>query len=1122
MNNLEIDTLSRNKIVSDVNTNFFVEAGAGSGKTTMLVNRMVAMVESGIDIGKICAITFTKAAANEFYERFQSLLIERSNPDYVWEDTGHAGQLPKPTPETRSRCEDALNNIDLCFMGTIDSFCNMVLSEHPSAAKIPSDSTLITDVDASLMYSQYYVRICEGEYGEELSAMARTFNLLHRDGKKVFSECMPFFMDNRNVHFNFPKETDFDIDRIFAEVRKGLIDLMKFLCEHKELMYDGNKSSIEVWDEIEKYNGILRRRWSTNYSNILYAIKKLPNICIINESINHYPQIVGEWFEQKKKYLKFTSDFTETSDKLNRLKYSISMTLFDECKKVFEHELRKKGYLTFFDYLFYLRNMLKEDAEHNNGKLIEYINKKHSYYLIDEFQDTNPMQAEVFFFLASEKPDSHWEKCLPRPGSLFIVGDPKQSIYRFRGADVRSFLYVKELFIDHVGEVLNLCRNFRSTRTLCEYYNKVFNKLLPTETPDQSKYEDIPLPDKTNNEFQGVFTYNVYEGRTAEEEHPFKNDENLIHDIIRRLVNQEQYLIRAKGDKEPRPIRYSDFMIITYGKPKLAPIMDSLKVHEIPFKVEGKIPFETNEALIETMKLYSVVTDTEDMLSLYGSLTGKIYHLLDKDILDYKDCGGSLSLTREFDRSSCENEYAIMVADAIDELKTWNKKSKSMSPAALFSGIVEGFKIFNYVSADNIEVLYYTIELIRNAEKAGIIVNHKDCVKYVSILLSGTSDQERCLALSDNIDCVRMANLHKVKGLEAPIIILAGASNRQRPNYQRIEHNPDSTEGYVFKRLPEDGDYNAAPYFETSDYEQWEEAEKVSGEAETQRLIYVAATRARNALIIAQRYQASSNGKTETLASKWSPIVEEATKDIFEFLGKPSYNISYSAKKGDPDELYMKGEDECVIKHTEEEETRANEISTYKIVNPSALRVKSKASDTSDDDTVDPIDRRYPRLLGTTVHRLMEIIVCSKMAIDMDAAVSEVIREFKYRTDEKLLNKLTSALKCVAATMANGGYEQTNGVPKDLLSTLFAADEVYCEVPFSYKDIRDGKETINKGIIDVIYCSEGNWHIVDYKTNAESDDLDIKYQNQLAAYVKAFKETTGKDADARTYHFDVG
>ena len=1122
MTNLEIDTLSRNKIVSDINTNFFVEAGAGSGKTTMLVNRMVAMVENGININKICAITFTKAAANEFYDRFQKLLIERSNPDYIWDDKGIAGQLPCPTPLSRSRCEEALRNIDLCFMGTIDSFCNMVLSEHPSAAKIPSDSTLITDVDAAVMYSQYYVKICEGEYGDELAGIARTFNLLHKDGKKVFAECMPFFMDNRNVHFDFPRETNYDIDQIFGDVRNGLIELMKFLCSHKELKYEGNKESVAVWEEIEKYYRIIKRRWSTNYYNLLFAISKLPKICIINEAADHYPEIVNEWFEKRRGFYSFTSDFTATSDELNKLRYSISMTLFDECKAVFEKELREKGRLTFFDYLFYLRNMLKEDAENNEGKLIKYINQRHSYFLIDEFQDTNPMQAEVFFYLSSETPHQRWEKCLPKPGSLFIVGDPKQSIYRFRGADVRSFLYVKELFIDHVGEVLSLCRNFRSTRTLCEYFNRVFDKLLPQETTDQSKYEEIPLPEETHNEFQGIYKFNVYEGK-ASADYPDQEDRFLIPDMIRRLVNQDKYLIRAKGDKEPRPIRYSDFMIITYGKLRLAPIMEELRALEIPVKVEGKIPFETNEALKETFILYSAITNTDDMLALYGSLTGKIFNFCDKDILDYKDCGGALSLKSDFDRSACSNEYALKVADAMDTLKAWNKKSLSMSPAALFVNIIEGFKIFNYVSAVNIEVLYYTIELIRNAEKAGIIVNHRDCVMYVSELLSGNSDQERCLALSDNIDCVRMANLHKVKGLEAPIIILAGASNRERPVTKRIEHKPESTEGYVFRIYPEDSSSKKAkPYFETSLFRDFASAEELSRNAETQRLIYVGATRARNALIIAQRYQYVGKSEEPSLGSKWAPIVETDTPDIFEFLGEPDYKVSPSDKVSYSDQLYSKGEEESVIKPLENGSVRSNEKNTYTLVNPSMLRVVSKVSEShtkEDDDNVEIVDRRYPRLLGTTVHRLMEILVSSKGNMDSEAIISEVIREFKHKTDDQIIERLSASLKSVVNTMKDGGYPQTNGLPQDLLEILINAEEVYCEVPFSYKD--GDQTTVIKGIMDVVYCSEGKWHIIDYKTNAEGDDLDTKYQNQLSAYVKAFKETTGEDADARTYHIDV-
>ena len=136
--NLDRDAKSRNSIVFEIKKNFFVEAGAGSGKTTMLVNRMVAMVEAGIEIDKMCAITFTKAAAGEFYKRFQKLLQERSNPTFVWTDKGQAGQLPQPTEETRARCLRALQNIDLCFMGTIDSFCNVILSEHPTEAGVPS------------------------------------------------------------------------------------------------------------------------------------------------------------------------------------------------------------------------------------------------------------------------------------------------------------------------------------------------------------------------------------------------------------------------------------------------------------------------------------------------------------------------------------------------------------------------------------------------------------------------------------------------------------------------------------------------------------------------------------------------------------------------------------------------------------------------------------------------------------------------------------------------------------------------------------------------------------------------------------------------------------------------
>ena len=105
--------------------------------------------------------------------------------------------------------------------------------------------------------------------------------------------------------------------------------------------------------------------------------------------------------------------------------------------------------------------------------------------------------------------------------------------------------------------------------------------------------------------------------------------------------------------------------------------------------------------------------------------------------------------------------------------------------------------------------------------------------------------------------------------------------------------------------------------------------------------------------------------------------------------------------------------------------------------------------------------------------------------------------------------------------MRAGGYAQSNGLPQDILGTLLSADEVYCELPFNYLDETVELRTVWNGVMDVLYRKDGQWHIVDYKTNADGSDLDTRYQNQLAAYVKALKATTGFSADAMTYHIDI-
>ena len=1127
---LEKDTESRNKIISEINTNFFVEAGAGSGKTTMLVSRMVAMVEAGIDISRICAITFTKAAAGEFYERFQKLLIERSNPDFKWEDKGYAGQLPKPTEDTRKLCGDALQNIDLCFMGTIDSFCSMILSEHPSEAGIPSDSNIVSDEDVDTIYKQEYVKICDRVYGKDIAALARSFRALHRGAEQVFVQGMSLFMNNRNVHFNYDEIKSFDIDKAYSHDRDALVIAVKCLIDHPELKYDAEKGSVEAWENIADIYKNIKGRWSNNFSNAIYGIKQLKKLRVLPIALEKYGVSLEGVFApggKQGKWLECTiGDEDGLYNKLQKTRYDISMSFFNKCMPIIEAAMLEKGNLTFFDYLYYLRNMLKKDSG-NDGKLIAYIYNRHSYFLIDEFQDTNPMQAEVFFYLAAEKPVENWRECVPKPGSLFIVGDPKQSIYRFRSADVASFLNVKRLFEKNNGTIAYLTRNFRSTLPLCGYFNRVFSEMLPEETENQSKYEEIPLPEADKEEvFQGAYTYKAYTGK-AVEEYPEEADPIKIADIIERMVGRADYKLKGADDKKARPIKYSDFMIITYGKKKLAPIMAELDSRGILAKVEGNVPFEDNEALQELSKLYAAIANPNDKLALYGALNGKILGLSKAAIAAYKAEGGNL-MAGEMETDTF-SETACIVADKLIEVGGFQKQAVRLSPAALFAKILDHFQVYRKVEAENLEVIYYTLELLRNAEKSGLVVTLEDGANYISKMVCGEAEEERCLSLNEGRDCVHMANLHKVKGLEAPIVILAASSARTGSPSLRIVHEAAGTEGYLFSLESERGENGASTsYFETSAFEDEKQAEKEAFKAEGQRLIYVAATRARNALIVCNSVYLRS-GK-EVSDCKWSPILESSTPDIFEAVSEATKKKKEKIEEISADKLYIQAQYSCALND------RKAENITYGVESPSKLALKSKLSykdviDNAIDETLDEVEatadkktnkqERVPAaLLGSMAHKFMEMLISSRNQMDVDEAISEILKEYRTHENERYEKALSTRLSKMADSIRGGGYKQTNGAPKDILSTLMSADEVYCEVPFCYKDETDGKVLWN-GVMDAIYCKDGNWHIVDYKTNADGNELNEKYSAQLNAYIKAFKEITGQDADALTYHLDV-
>ncbi|MBR4461077.1 MAG: UvrD-helicase domain-containing protein [Erysipelotrichaceae bacterium] len=1111
------DSDARELIVKDTDTNFFVEAGAGSGKTTMLVERMTAMVEKGLPVEKICTITFTKAAANEFYERFQKKLVERSRvPDQYVE---RKGRLPKPTAETAERCRKALQNIDLCFMGTIDSFCNMILSEHPTEAKIPDDATLIDDDTASQIYRQSYLSARSGEYGEDLKELSAVFSRLYYNPEDAYADMMKEIMDRRNIHFQSVKVSDQRrIEDVFRKERNDLItvlnefskDISKMVLPMKK---DDDRDPADVF---RGYKATISRGWNYNYTGVMSAIKNMAGIeydasfaelGITNECVAR---------EQAGKTVLNVMDKDNPDSLYYRMmnfKYQISLEFVLGCSKYLADEMKQNGQFTYFDYLYYLREMLKTDAQ-ESGNLIGYIHDRHSVFMIDEFQDTNPMQAEVFFYLSSEKPVTDWKQCKPRPGSLFIVGDPKQSIYRFRAADISSYLRIKKLFEDGVGKVLYLTNNFRSRSVMKNYFNDVFIEKMPVESEDQSAYRDIENtdPDRIDG-FEGVYTYQSFSDKSAE------SDDQMLVKIVETMAYNEKVKIvekDASGEEYLRTLKYDDFMIIYAGKKRIGSCITAFKNHGIPLRAEGKVVFEECEGLKTIISIYKAITDKNDAISLVSALFTPVFGLNENDLTAYKKAGGSISLES---KPECSD---LPAGNAMKRLRETVELVPNQTPSSLFEKIMDDYEIFRYVSSDNLEIVYYTLELLRNEERTGKIVTFEDASRYLDTLVSGKSDLERCLNLKQNEDAVRIANLHKVKGLEAPVVILArsGANNNPQADI-RIEYHDDSADGYLImaRQSSSDSNYKYA-LVETNRFDQQKGREKESLKKEYDRMVYVAATRARNVLIVNQPMLTDKkSGKPKRGSSnKWKDLMAQAGGDIFEAVPEIDRVKIKNEDQGDnkpvaAEELY-----------SESKPLEARSSSTYSLKSPSTMVSSSNYEEIPEEkEGVNEYknsgsDETYATLIGTMVHRLMEMIIMSKDKLGKDDIVNNVLSEYMIAEMEGCRGSFRQKLESVFEVMHHGGYPQVNDAVQDILPMVLNADEVYSEVPFTYKE---GDEIWN-GIIDLIYREDGRLHIIDWKTNKSDDGLAEHYKEQLDAYKKAVKQIIGEEAeDAMIYHISI-
>jgi ATP-dependent helicase/nuclease subunit A len=1110
------DREKREQILSELDSNILVEAAAGTGKTTSMVGRMLALLSTGkcADIRTLAAVTFTRKAAAELRGRF---LVELEKA--VREAAG----------EERERLEEALNHVEQCFIGTIHSFCGRLLRERPVEAGLDlAFEEIDEDADKRLREEAWETFTIMLTAHDPDGFLAE----LHRLGLRL-----PDLKDSFLSYADFPDVELWPCPEMGGELPgmgRALSELQAYITHMAELAAAlprdcGNDELIPEYKRLPRifshYHDLDRPDQLIEILELFDKNRKVVQKVWKADGVFSKEDALGE----KARWDHFRDEVVRPNLLAWReLRYGTVLSLLGRAREVYDEMRRERSQLNFQDLLIQAARLLRD-----NPNVRRYFQGRFTHLLVDEFQDTDPIQAEVILLLASCDPEeTNWRRCVPRPGSLFVVGDPKQSIYRFRRADIVSYNEVKEIIRrggcqGGKGSIVELSANFRAAEPVISWVNRVFEPgqstcadqgsamlRFPEEADESSpSYKCLSKgrEDGCDGELSGLYGLHVPEQLTRKEQ-VIDYEADLIARIIRWALDSGVTVPRTRQQVEagrPAEVDPSDFMIITYNKPSLGVYARKLQEYDIPHRVTGGGVLNEVGALKLLYDCLRAVVHPDDPVSLVAALRGELFGLSDADLYAFKKEGGVFSYHVAIP-GSLSPQTAEIFRDAFDRLKLYSLWFSVMPAPAALERMVADLGLGAYASSrpgGDVEAgsLYKALELVRAAQPA--MWSMTQIVDYLGRLTTGEERHDGISACSGERPAVRIMNLHKVKGLEAPVVFLANPSGEFDHDIERhIDRSGDQILGYLAVRKKGTGKGRSKTLALPVGWDLLEERERGFIRAEDLRLRYVAATRSAAATLITQR--ASGNK-----SNPWGYFAD----DLRDAPSLPDPGLRTAPPQ--------------VVKALAPREAadaagaislRLDEVGkpTYDTLGAKEYALSQPPDAISEGDVVFPdskpgtlkkrVEGEYGLEWGTVIHQLLQAGMENPHA-DLDSLAAAVLASNDL--DAGLVN---TAVEYARSVMASGIWRRA----------LDSAQR-YIEVPFQVL-LEQGMPvpTVVRGVIDLIFREDGGWVMVDYKTdNLEGEKsryLVEKYSPQARLYAQAWERCTGEPIKATFLYFIHG
>jgi len=1045
------DQKIRDRIASEFGKSFFVEAGAGSGKTHSLVDRMTGLIRYGhAGIENIAAVTFTRKAAAELREKFQIGL----------EKIIHETATPE---EEKNRIDNALSNFEQSSISTIHSFCARLLRERPIEAGIDPGFEEIEEADdvifAEIVWAEYLEKQGfenskaigwmqeNGIFPQSITDIYQ--KLVQYPDVEVFRESLErpdFTKTKKNI-----KEYISDLKKKIPTTKpaKGWDDLQKVVWRSLTFFRMGyledNRLFINLLKVLSKKASVIQNKWPDKTKAKGYA----------EDFVNFQKDVVApalrQWWEYLHKPL---------------IEFALGGVAY------YENWRKERSALNFQDLLMRTADLLRKNEE-----VRAYFKSRIKYLLVDEFQDTDPIQAEITILLTgADNDEDDWRKVRPKAGALFLVGDPKQSIYRFRRADIAIYNQVKEMFNKGFGEVVELTSNFRSLDPIRDLTNAVFNGIFPEkDTKHQAKFAPLDtVRGKSDEYMNGVFVNAIGKISRNSANDIAVADATIIANWICQAINGGLKLERsARESAETDYAKPGDFMIIAKGKARLAVYAKALETLGVPYEISGGENFSNSEELYEIYKILKAAADPKDPVSIAAALRGLFIGASDNDLYEFVREGGRFSYFVEPDKGP------EIIKAAFKRLSRYNNITTRYSPVAAIEMIVEDLGTIPLAMSEEMGSsragnILKAIELLRG-EKPNSTCSFIELVEYLRDIREMSTIEEMSLYPA-TARAVRIMNLHKAKGMEASVVILAdpGPRTDEFPQERHIARTGSKSVGY-FAITRSVGDYGSELLALPSNWEKYEAEEKLYNDAEKDRLNYVAVTRAKNILVVSTYYDG-------TRSKPW--------ESLYQYLAKmpPLPLPKAGAQKMKKDFKLTKAEWKAEMKKI----AVGIEMMTAKSYHVSSV---TNIAEKSDAFSGEPTGRGAE--WGNVVHRALELCGQGKRNI-LDVIGPRLLEECGIPITD--LGRLIKILDKI--------------MKHEIWQRMEKSKEKYFEVPFSGTE----KNIVVRGAIDMIFKEPDGWVIVDYKTDDFEKDPKRKdeYEYQLKIYGKFWEEIAGEKVKEKT------